>query len=122
MQTPTVAQRVRYNLGGVLPETLQDWVRRDLLGRGAAVRYLLRFLVPMMPPLLLFLLFPGPVWVSVLMMLLIFLPVVYFAIGFTYVYRRFRLQQHNLDYRLADRNRNGADEERHRYHEEFGHE
>lgn len=76
----------------------------------------------MMPPLLLFLLFPGPVWVSVLMMLLIFLPVVYFAIGFTYVYRRFRLQQHNLDYRLADRNRNGADEERHRYHEEFGHE
>lgn len=99
---PSPRQRVRYICGATLPESLTDWVLTDLTGAGATRRYLLRFLLPVLPPLCLFLLLPGPLWMHAAMMSLLYLPIVYFAVALVYVYRRHRLVQHGLDPELAD--------------------
>lgn len=101
-QTPNPVQRVRYICGAKLPDSMLDWVRNDLTGPGAARRYLLRFLVPVIPPLCLFLLIPGPLWIGLSMMALLYLPLIFFSIALMYVYRRHRLHQHGLDPALAD--------------------
>ncbi|MFI5783861.1 DUF5313 family protein [Nocardia sp. NPDC051570] len=56
---PTPAQWIRYLCGGVLPASMSGWQIDDLTGPGAARRYLLRILVPIIAPLCLFLLIPG---------------------------------------------------------------
>lgn len=48
-QKPNPVQRVRYICGATLPPSMQQWVLRDLTGPGAARRYLVRFLVPIIP-------------------------------------------------------------------------
>ncbi|WP_043655832.1 DUF5313 family protein [Nocardia thailandica] len=114
--TPTPWQRLRYIAGGTLPPELRDWVLRDLTGPGATRRYLMRFLIPILPVLCLFLLVPGPAWMGLSMMALLYLPLVYFTVALTYVYRRHRLIKHGLDPALAvaaDERR--ADAERHAY-------
>ncbi len=101
-RTPDPLQRLRYIFGGTLPASMSDWVLADLTGPGAARRYLLRMLIPLFLVLCLFLLVPGPLWVGGAMMALIFLPLCFFAIALTYVYRRYRLSRHGLDPALAD--------------------
>lgn len=96
-ERPTFGQYVGYQFGRTLPDSLQDWVRNDLVGPGASARYLIRFTVPVLPILALFLLIPGPVWIPLAMMALLFIPLVYFAIALMRVYRRHRLQSHGLD-------------------------
>ena len=100
--SPNFAQRIRYALGGTLPDSMQDWVRNDLTGPGATRRYLLRFLVPMFLVLLLFLFIPGPMWMRWAMIALLYLPLCYFTVALMYVYRRHRLVSHGLDPALAD--------------------
>lgn len=109
---PTSVQRIRYICGATLPAPLTGWVIDDLTGPGATRRYLLRFLLPIIPPLCLFLLLPGPVWMHLAMMSLLYLPIAYFAVALVYVYRRHRLVQHGLDPELADaaRQRRRADD------------
>jgi hypothetical protein len=101
-RTPNPLQRLRYICGGTLPESMSEWVLRDLTGPGAARRYLLRLMIPLAVVLSLFLLVPGPLWMGGAMMALIFLPLMFFAIALTYVYRRHRLAGHGLDPALAD--------------------
>lgn len=101
-RTPNPLQRLRYICGGTLPESMSEWVRNDLTGPGAARRYLLRLMIPLLVVLSLFLLVPGPLWMGGAMMALIFLPLMFFAIALTYVYRRYRLAKHGLDPALAD--------------------
>ncbi|WP_068279858.1 DUF5313 family protein [Aldersonia kunmingensis] len=98
---PTWFQRVRYVCGATLPDSMREWVLEDQTGPGATRRYLLRFLLPMIPVLSLFLLVPGPSWMGPSMMALLFIPLVYFTIALTYVYRRSRLVKHGLDPELA---------------------
>ncbi|NNH72276.1 DUF5313 family protein [Nocardia uniformis] len=120
-QTPNPMQRVRYICGARLPSSMLDWVRNDLTGPGAARRYLLRFLVPVIPLLCVFLLIPGPLWVGLSMMALLYLPLIFFTIALMYVYRRHRLIQHGLDPELADiRERQRAAVERAAYEERHG--
>ncbi|QIS14545.1 hypothetical protein F5544_33545 [Nocardia arthritidis] len=64
MTEPTLAQRIRYICGGTLPPRMSAWVINDLTGPGAARRYLMRILIPIIPPLCLFLLIPGPLWMG----------------------------------------------------------
>ncbi len=71
---PTFGQYVGYQFGRTLPDSLQDWVRRDLVGPGASARYLIRFTRPLLPILALFLLIPGPIWVPLAMMALLVHP------------------------------------------------
>jgi hypothetical protein len=101
-QKPNPVQRVRYICGATLPPSMQQWVLRDLTGPGAARRYLLRFLVPIIPVLCLFLLVPGPLWIGLSMAALLYVPLVYFTVALMYVYRRHRLLKHGLDPELAD--------------------
>ncbi|MFC8529047.1 DUF5313 family protein [Nocardia sp. NPDC057227] len=100
--TPSLTQRLGYLFGRTLPASMSDWVLRDLTGPGATRRYLLRILIPVIPPLLLFLLLPGPLWMGAAMMALLYIPLVYFTVALMYVYRRHRLVQHGLDPALAD--------------------
>ncbi len=102
---PTPAQRIRYIFGATLPASMSAWVRNDLTGPGATRRYLTRILVPIIAPLCLFLLVPGPLWMGLAMMALLYLPLVYFTVALMYVYRRHRLAKHGLDPALADTTR-----------------
>jgi hypothetical protein len=58
---------------------MSDWVLEDLTGPGAARRYLLRILIPLLLVLSMFLLVPGPLWMGAAMMALIFLPLAFFT-------------------------------------------
>ncbi|KQY36328.1 DUF5313 family protein [Nocardia salmonicida] len=100
--TPNLWQRVRYVTGGTLPPSMADWVLADLTGPGATRRYLMRFLLPVLPVLCLFLLVPGPLWIGLSMMALLYLPLVYFTVALVYVYRRHRLVSHGFDPELAN--------------------
>ncbi|MFG1790818.1 DUF5313 family protein [Nocardia sp. NPDC049149] len=100
--TPSFVQRLGYIGGRTLPASMADWVREDLVGRGATRRYLLRILLPIIPVLMLFLLLPGPLWMGLAMMALLYLPLIYFTVALMYVYRRHRLIKHGLDPALAD--------------------
>lgn len=100
--TPTFVQRVGYIWGRTLPPSMSDWVLADLTGPGATRRYLLRILVPIIPLLCVFLLLPGPLWMGLSMMALLYLPLIYFTVALTYVFRRHRLLKHGLDPALAD--------------------
>ncbi|MCA1008680.1 DUF5313 domain-containing protein [Rhodococcus hoagii] len=118
---PTFGQYVGYQFGRTLPDSLQDWVRRDLVGPGASVRYLIRFTVPVLPILALFLLIPGPIWIPLAMMALLFIPLVYFAIALMQVYRRHRLHSHGLDPDLvAEKAQRRADRVRDDYERRHG--
>ncbi|HLS78655.1 MAG TPA: DUF5313 family protein [Nocardia sp.] len=119
--TPTPLQRVRYVCGATLPPEMRDWVREDLTGPGATRRYLMRFLLPVIPPLCLFLLLPGPLWMALSMMALLYLPHVYFTVALLYVYRRHRLVKHGLDPRLAHlHEQQRRDEDRLAYEHRYG--
>ncbi|MGV9661744.1 DUF5313 family protein [Nocardia niigatensis] len=119
--TPNLVQRLRYISGGTLPPSMSQWVIDDLTGPGAARRYMLRILIPIIPPLCLFLLIPGPLWMGLAMMALLYLPLIYFTAALMYVFRRARLAKHGLDPALADQSdRDRAAAERAAYERAHG--
>ncbi|MFP3671056.1 DUF5313 family protein, partial [Priestia sp. SIMBA_032] len=63
-------QWIAYSWGRKLPDELQDWVRHDLTGRWRVPRHLLRGMIPFLPVFALFLLFPGPIYLRLAMILL----------------------------------------------------
>lgn len=97
MNTPSIGQRIGYDLGRELPPEFHDWVRHDLVGHGAMERYLVRFLLPIIPFFGLVFLFPGTVGVKIGMIAMMLAPLVIFTVSLSYVWRRFRLEQHGLD-------------------------
>lgn len=99
---PGFLQRIGYICGRTLPARYSDWVLTDLTGPGATRRYLVRMCAPIVLVLLLFLLIPGPLWMGAAMAALLFLPLTYFTVALTYVFRRKRLAEHGLDPALAD--------------------
>ncbi|MBF0662296.1 MULTISPECIES: DUF5313 family protein [unclassified Rhodococcus (in: high G+C Gram-positive bacteria)] len=118
---PNLFQRLGYMVGRTLPPEMREWVRNDILGPGGARRYLLRWNLPIIPPLMLFLLIPGPVWIPFAMMLLLFLPWVYFSAALMPVWQRHRLQQHGIDPELlSEKARNRAAREREDYERRMG--
>ncbi|WP_067904005.1 DUF5313 family protein [Nocardia vaccinii] len=119
--TPTLIQRIRYICGGTLPPQMSAWVINDLTGPGAVRRYLLRILIPILVLLCGFLLIPGPLWMRLAMMALLYLPLIYFTAALMYVYRRARLTSHGLDVGFADTgNRQRAAAEREAYERRHG--
>ncbi|BAW03329.1 DUF5313 family protein [Nocardia seriolae] len=106
---PNPLQRLGYICGRTLPPSMREWVLADLTGPGATRRYLLRILIPIIPVLCLFLLIPGPLWMGLAMMALLYLPLIYFTAALTYVFRRNRLIKHGLDPALADADRRARD-------------
>ncbi|MDH6283768.1 DUF5313 family protein [Prescottella agglutinans] len=103
--TPTARQHLGYLAGRTLPADLHDWVVNDITGPGATRRYAIRCLAPLAPVLAALLLIPGPWLIRISMVLLLFLPFVYFLIGLKNIYLRHRLVSHGLDPHLLDKHK-----------------
>ncbi|MGB7235020.1 MAG: DUF5313 family protein [Rhodococcus sp. (in: high G+C Gram-positive bacteria)] len=114
---PNAAQWLGYVLGRKLPMSMQDWVRNDLVGKGAVPRHLLRSMIPFMPIFIGFLvLFPGALWLRGAMVLLSVLLALFYTVAFMELNRARRLELHGLPSNLkSDRKRAALDSERIRY-------
>ena len=118
---PNALQYVRYCCGGRLPDSMRDWVRNDLVGRGATARMMLRVAVPAVLVLAPFWLIPTTLDVHLSMTLPILIPFVYFSHALNKVWRRHMLQVHGLDPDLVDERDRERDAHVHRsYIERYG--
>jgi hypothetical protein len=118
---PSALQYVRYCYGGRLPDSMRDWVRNDLAGKGAAARMMIRVAVPAVLVLAPFWLIPTTLDVHLTMTLPILIPFVYFSHALNKVWRRHMLQVHNLDPDLVDERRRQRDAHIHQaYIERYG--
>jgi Family of unknown function (DUF5313) len=99
---PNALQYIRYCYGGRLPDSMRDWVRNDLAGKGAAGRMMIRVAVPAVLVLAPFWLIPTTLDVHLSMTLPILIPFVYFSHALNKVWRRHMLQVHRLDPDLVD--------------------
>jgi Family of unknown function (DUF5313) len=106
---PNALQFIRYCCGGQLPDSMRDWVRNDLAGKGATGRMMRRVAVPAILVLAPFWLIPTTLDVHLSMTLPILIPFVYFSHALNKVWRRHMLQVHNLDPDLADERRRQRD-------------
>jgi hypothetical protein len=119
--TPGPLQYLAYCYGRVLPDSMRDWVRNDLAGKGATRRTIIRVIVPALLVLAPFWLIPTTLYLHASMTLPIFIPFVYFAHALNKVWRRHRLAQHGLDPSLVDALARQRDAHIHRaYTERYG--
>src|ERR1700761_1887998 len=118
---PNAFQFIRYCCGGQLPDSMRDWVRNDLAGKGATGRMMRRVAVPAVLVLAPFWLIPTTLDVHLSMTLPILIPFVYFSHALNKVWRRHMLQVHGLDPNLVDARRSKRDEQMRRsYIERYG--
>jgi hypothetical protein len=115
---PNALEYIRYCFGGRLPDSMQDWVRNDLAGEGAARRTIIRVTIPALLILGPLWLIPTTLYVHASMTLPILIPFVYFAHALNKVWRRHRLSQHGLDPDLVDELARKRDAPMHRAYEE----
>lgn len=99
-------------LGRKLPDDMQDWVRRDLVGPGATPRHILRSMIPFLPIFIgFFVFFPGAIWLRASMVLLSLLLALFYAAAYMKQNRGRRLEIHGLpadlesDKKTAERER-----------------
>jgi hypothetical protein len=93
---PGPVQWLGYVAGRRLPDELQPWVRRDLIGPGADVRHVLRNQLLFSPIYLAYLALPGPLYVRLLMILLSVLLSAFYTLSYLAPNRERRLEQHGL--------------------------
>ncbi|MGA8328407.1 MAG: DUF5313 domain-containing protein [Mycobacterium sp.] len=118
---PNALQFIRYSGGGRLPDSMRDWVRHDLAGKGATGRMMRRVAVPAVLVLAPFWLIPTTWDVHLSMTLPILIPFVYFSHALNKVWRRHMLQVHNLDPNLVDARRSKrAERMRQSYIDRYG--
>src|SRR5271170_1353935 len=111
-QRPNAWQYVRYCYGARLPDSMRDWVRNDLAGKGATRRMMLRVAFPAVLVLTPFWLVPTTLDVHLSMTLPILIPFVYFSHALNKVWRRHMLQVHGLSPNLVDEHRSKREEQR----------
>jgi uncharacterized protein DUF5313 len=118
---PNALQFIRYCCGGQLPDSMREWVRNDLTGKGATGRMMRRVAVPAVLVLIPFWLIPTTLDVHLSMTLPILIPFVYFSHALNKVWRRHMLQVHGLNPDLVDARRSKRDEQMRRaYIERYG--
>ena len=93
---PTPGQRLRYALGGRLPEASREWVRHDLTDAGWRGRGVLRALVQVLPICVVLALLPGPAYVHVMLPLFVVLCAAFVTAAYGDDLRDRRLRQHGL--------------------------
>jgi hypothetical protein len=93
---PNPWQWIAYSWGRKLPDELQDWVRHDLTGRWRVPRHLLRGMIPFLPVFALFLLFPGPIFLRLSMILLGLILALFYCSAYMQMNREHRLELHGL--------------------------
>ena len=99
---PNAWQYLRYIYGGRLPNSMRDWVRNDLAGKGATRRMMVRMFIPACFVMLPFWFIPTTLDVHLSMTLPILIPFVYFSHALNKVWRRHMLRVHGLDPSLVD--------------------
>jgi Family of unknown function (DUF5313) len=99
---PNVWEYIGYSYGRRLPDSMRDWVRQDLAGKGATIRMMLRVAVPAVLVLAPFWFIPASFYVHAEMTLPILIPFVYFSHALNKIWRRHMLRQHGLDPGLVD--------------------
>jgi len=99
---PTRLQYIAYCYWRALPDSMRDWVRHDLTGKGAVGRMIVRWAVPCVLVLAPTLFIPMSLYLHVSLTLPLIIPYVYFSVALNKIYRRARLIQHGLDPDLVD--------------------
>ncbi|MCV7177653.1 DUF5313 domain-containing protein [Mycolicibacterium sphagni] len=99
---PNALQYIGYSYGKVLPPSMRDWVRNDLVGKGAQRRVFFRVAIPALLILAPLWLIPTTVYMHLAMTALLFVPCLYFTHALHKIYRAHRLRQHGLDPELVD--------------------
>jgi Family of unknown function (DUF5313) len=99
---PNLLQYIGYSYGKQLPDSMRDWVRNDLAGKGATRRMMIRVFIPALVILAPFWLIPTTLDVHLSMTLPILIPFVYFSHALNKVWRRHMLRKHGLDPGLVD--------------------
>jgi hypothetical protein len=99
---PNLLQYIGYSYGMRLPDSMRDWVREDLAGKGATIRMMVRVFIPAFVILAPFWLIPTTLDVHLSMTLPILIPFVFFSHALNKVWRRHMLAKHGLDPGLAD--------------------
>ncbi|MDT7766387.1 MAG: hypothetical protein QOC63_5807 [Mycobacterium sp.] len=99
---PNLLQYIGYSYGMRLPDSMRDWVREDLAGKGATIRMMIRVFIPAFLILAPFWLIPTTLDVHLSMTLPILIPFVFFSHALNKVWRRHMLAKHGLDPGLAD--------------------
>ena len=99
---PNLLQYIVYCYGRRLPDSMRDWVRNDLAGKGATVRMMVRVFIPAFLIMVPFWFIPTTLDVHLSMTLPILLPFVLFSHALNKVWRRHMLRKHGLDPELAD--------------------
>ncbi|QBJ98629.1 hypothetical protein ERC79_09240 [Rhodococcus sp. ABRD24] len=96
MKRPNPFQWIAYSCGRKLPDSMQEWVRNDLVGDYAVPRHMIRSMVPFIPVFAAFFLFPGPLWLRGSMVLLGVLLALFFSAAYMEQNRRRRLEKNGL--------------------------
>jgi hypothetical protein len=99
---PNLLQYIGYSYGMRLPDSMRDWVREDLAGKGATIRMMVRVFVPAFLILAPFWLIPTTLDVHLSMTLPILIPFVFFSHALNKVWRRHMLAKHGLNPDVAD--------------------
>jgi hypothetical protein len=99
---PNVLEYIGYCYGRRLPDSMRDWVRNDLAGKGATIRMMIRVFIPALLVMAPFWLIPTTLYVHLSMTLPILIPFVYFSHALNKVWRRHMLRKHGLDPGLVD--------------------
>jgi hypothetical protein len=120
-QRPGLWQYVTYCYGRRLPDSMRDWVRNDLAGKGALRRHMIRVAIPALLVLGPIWLIPASVYVHAEMTLPIFIPFLLFSHALNKVWRRHRLAQHGIDPHVVDELKRERDAHIHQaYIERYG--
>lgn len=104
-ERPGPLRRIGYLLGRPLPESMRAWVRNDVTGPGHLRRYVVRGFLPVVPILIALFFIPGSLMVRLGMVLLLAIPLIYFQIALSGVYRRHLLRNNGLDPALAEKHK-----------------
>jgi len=99
---PNILEYVGYCYGRRLPDSMRDWVRHDLAGKGATVRMMIRVFIPAFIVVAPFWLIPTTLDVHLSMTLPILIPFVFFSHALNKVWRRHMLAKHGMDPSLVD--------------------
>ncbi|MGH8962159.1 MAG: DUF5313 family protein [Jatrophihabitantaceae bacterium] len=96
MARPPVWRRLLYGLGFRLPERYDDWVFRDLTGRGWRVREALRIMVIALPFTIGSFFLPGELALRELTASFFVFGPALIALAYSDEFRDYRLRQHGL--------------------------
>lgn len=99
---PNLIQYITYSYGRRLPDSMREWVARDLAGPGAVRRHMIRMAIPPLLVLAPFWLLPASLYVHLEMTLPIYIWAILMALALNKIWRRHRLAQHGLDQNLVD--------------------